>query len=78
MSAPPPIFSLVQRVGSVSQPDIEATLNQGVGMVMLLPEESVALAQSTLSAHGIASWVAGRATAVDAGGGVELHGSHPG
>ena len=75
---PSPIFSLVQQVGSVSQPDIEATLNQGVGMVMLLPEESVALAQSTLSAHGIASWVAGRAAAVDAGGGVELHGSHPG
>ena len=32
---PGPIFQLVQQVGQVSQADIEATLNQGVGMVAI-------------------------------------------
>lgn len=75
---PPPIFALVQRVGAISQPDIEATLNQGVGMVVLLPEESVDAAQATLASRGVASWVAGRATAAAGPGTVALHGRHPG
>jgi phosphoribosylformylglycinamidine cyclo-ligase len=33
---PPPVFDLVRRVGSVSQPDLEATLNCGVGMVAVV------------------------------------------
>ncbi|MDQ9923276.1 AIR synthase-related protein, partial [Acinetobacter baumannii] len=35
---PAPIFNLVQQVGNVSQPDIEATLNMGVGMVVVMPD----------------------------------------
>ncbi len=75
---PPAVFDLVQRLGGVSQPDIEATLNQGVGMVVLLPQSSVAPAQELLSAAGIASWVAGTATAsTDGTAAVQLHGAHP-
>jgi len=75
---PPAVFDLVQRLGAVSQPDIEATLNQGVGMVMMLPESSVAAAQQLLSAAGIDSWVAGSATAVPgAVARVDLRGAHP-
>ena len=33
----PPVFGLVQQVGRVSRPDLEATLNLGVGMVAVLP-----------------------------------------
>src|SRR5918993_1233169 len=35
--APAPIFGLVQQVGRISQPDLEATLNMGVGMAAVLP-----------------------------------------
>ena len=33
---PAPVFDLVRRLGAVPQPDLEATLNCGVGMVALL------------------------------------------
>lgn len=75
---PPAVFDLVQRLGAVSQADIEATLNQGVGMVALLPQSSVASAQQLLSAVGVDSWVAGTATASSDGAAhVHLHGTHP-
>src|SRR5690606_20277859 len=32
---PQPVFDLVRQVGAVAQPDLEATLNCGVGMVAL-------------------------------------------
>ena len=57
--APAPIFGLVQKLGTVSQPDIEATLNMGVGMALVLPETSVDAAQRILTERGIASWVCG-------------------
>jgi phosphoribosylformylglycinamidine cyclo-ligase len=75
--APPAVFELVQKVGGVSQPDVEATLNQGVGMVMLLPLSSVAPAQKLLTAAGIDSWIAGSASASSDGAAhVQLRGSH--
>jgi phosphoribosylformylglycinamidine cyclo-ligase len=75
---PPAVFDLVQRLGGVSQPDIEATLNQGVGMVMMLPQSSVASAQKMLADAGIGSWVAGEATArPGVAAQVDLRGTHP-
>jgi phosphoribosylformylglycinamidine cyclo-ligase len=56
---PPAIFELVQQVGKLSQPDIEATLNQGVGMAIVLPESSVAEASRIAAEAGIDAWVAG-------------------
>jgi phosphoribosylformylglycinamidine cyclo-ligase len=56
---PPAIFQLVQEAGNIPQPDIEATLNMGVGMVLLLPEAEVAAAQAVLQARGIDSWRCG-------------------
>ena len=70
---PPAIFQLVQQVGNVSRADIEATLNQGVGMAVVLPERAVAAAHASLSARGVESWVCGRVEARD---GVELVGDH--
>jgi phosphoribosylformylglycinamidine cyclo-ligase len=75
---PPAIFGLVQQLGGVSQPDIEATLNQGVGMALVLPEGSVAAAQEVATGAGIASWVAGTVRAEPGRPArVELHGEHP-
>ena len=73
---PPPIFSLVQGVGDVSRADIEATLNMGVGMVAVLPANSVVAAQSVLIERGIASWVCGEVTAAAGEARVELVGHH--
>ncbi|MBF4162639.1 phosphoribosylformylglycinamidine cyclo-ligase [Nocardioides acrostichi] len=77
---PAPVFDLVRQVGSVSQADLEATLNCGVGMVALLPADSVDVAVATLGGYGIDAWVAGEisAASADEGGSVSLHGQHPG
>ncbi|HEX5086259.1 MAG TPA: phosphoribosylformylglycinamidine cyclo-ligase [Nocardioides sp.] len=76
---PAPVFDLVRRLGDVPQPDLEATLNCGVGMVALLDPASVDAAVGLLGEHGIDAWVAGRvAAATGPGGTVELVGQHPG
>ncbi|GAA1395129.1 phosphoribosylformylglycinamidine cyclo-ligase [Luteococcus peritonei] len=56
---PPAVFQLVQQVGQVSQADIEATLNMGVGMVAILPQASVEVARRVLDARGVANWLVG-------------------
>ena len=45
---PAPVFDLVRRLGDVPQPDLEATLNCGVGMVALLEPDAVDAAISLL------------------------------
>lgn len=75
---PPAVFDLVRGVGGLNLADVEATLNQGVGMVIMLPLDSVGVAQQVLSRAGIDSWVIGAAVA--AGGApaqVNLNGIHP-
>ena len=53
-------------------PDIEATLNMGVGMVAILPETSVDAAVALLGSRGIDAWVLGRIEAHDGPGVAEL------
>lgn len=74
---PAPIFSLVQQVGGISVPDIEATLNMGVGMVALLPAGDADVARARLADAGIDAWVMGEVTAAAEGNaGVTLVGEH--
>ena len=75
--SPAPIFGLVQRTGDVSDADIEATLNMGVGMAVILPESSVDAAQRVLTAAGIDSWVCGDIGGAVSGERVRLTGTHP-
>jgi phosphoribosylformylglycinamidine cyclo-ligase len=76
---PQPIFDLVRRTGNVSQPDLEATLNCGVGMVALTDPEDADTAIAVLGEHGIRAWVAGEVGVdPDQKGRVELSGQHPG
>ena len=76
---PPPIFDLVRSLGSVSQPDLEATLNCGVGMLSLTAPESVDEALRLLREFGIRAWVLGE-VGVDSAqsASVVMHGEHPG
>ena len=77
---PAPIFSLVQQVGGVSQPDIEATLNMGVGMALVVPQESVDALVARATALGLSPWLLGDVSAAEASAApatVTLEGDHP-
>lgn len=59
---PAPIFDLVGRDGEVPRPELERTLNMGVGMVAVVPRPSVDTALSVLADRGVGAWVAGEIT----------------
>ncbi len=59
---PAPIFGLVGEAGSVERAELEKTLNMGVGMVAVVPRESVDAALATLADRGVDAWVAGEVT----------------
>ena len=76
---PAPVFDVVRRVGDLSQDDLEATLNCGVGMVALVPYGDVDRAIETLAGFRIEAWAAGEvALDPEFGGQVRLVGQHPG
>ena len=56
---PQPVFGLVQRLGGVAEPELERTLNLGVGMVAVLAPDAAERALAALAAHGVAAWVCG-------------------
>ena len=49
----------MQHVGAVSEADIDATLNMGVGMVAILPEDQVPGALAALQERDVWSWQIG-------------------
>jgi phosphoribosylformylglycinamidine cyclo-ligase len=72
---PAPIFGLVAAVGPVATPDLEATLNMGVGMVAVVAPQDADEALRHLRARGLPAWVAGE---VGPGSGTaQLVGVHP-
>ncbi len=73
---PPPVFTLVASVGNVSQPDMEETLNQGVGMVAVLPPEGASRATEFLRGRGIATWQLGTVAVNPRTSGVRMVGAH--
>ena len=78
--SPPPIFDLIAGLGPVSQADLEATFNMGVGMVVVVPADSADAGLSLLARRGVPAWVCG--SVAPAGSGtrehVSLFGAHPG
>jgi phosphoribosylformylglycinamidine cyclo-ligase len=74
----PPVFDLVQRVGGVSETDLEAALNVGVGMAVVLPPGAVDDALGLLDRRGLPAWVCGAVASVGVGGDapVRLSGRH--
>ena len=75
---PFPIFGLLQQLGKVAQADMEATFNMGVGMVAVLPPDSVEEGVRLLSERGLTAWVCGSVTSADGGSRerVSLFGEH--
>lgn len=71
---PGAIFALVQQVGAVAQPDLERTLNMGVGMVAIVAEDTATAALELLSGRDVPAWVVGT---VHSGDGIaRLTGTH--
>ncbi|GAA1015061.1 phosphoribosylaminoimidazole synthetase [Streptomyces sp. F-3] len=59
---PAPVFDLVAKSGNVERLELERTLNMGVGMLAIVPEESADVALTTLADRGVDAWVAGEIT----------------
>ncbi|MFJ6418081.1 phosphoribosylformylglycinamidine cyclo-ligase [Paeniglutamicibacter sp. NPDC091659] len=60
----PAVFKVIAELGSVPQPDLERTLNLGVGMVAIVDASIADAALSRLNARGMNSWVMGTVGAV--------------
>ena len=75
---PFPIFGLLQQLGQVTQSDMEATFNMGVGMVAVLPPDSVEEGVHLLSERGLTAWACGSVMSADGGSRepVSLFGQH--
>ena len=75
---PAPVFGLIQELGGVDDADLEATLNQGVGMVAVCPAAAADAAVEVLAGHQVPAWVCGTVASADPGGAwrVRLVGQH--
>ncbi|MGW1196139.1 phosphoribosylformylglycinamidine cyclo-ligase [Streptomyces sp. NPDC002536] len=56
---PGAVFDLVGRLGGVERLELEKTLNMGVGMIAVVPQESVDVALATFADRDVDAWVAG-------------------
>jgi phosphoribosylformylglycinamidine cyclo-ligase len=59
---PPPIFTLIQRLGGVSDAEMFRAFNMGIGFCVIVASEGADDACRRLADHGLAAHVLGRAT----------------
>ena len=62
--SPPAVFRTIAALGRVPRSDLERTLNQGIGFVVVLPAEQAERAIEQVGAHGIPAWSLGEVTTV--------------
>lgn len=58
----PAIFDWLQEHGNIEDHEMLRTFNCGIGMVVVLPEQAVAAARSSLAEAGVENWVIGEIT----------------
>lgn len=63
----PPVFSWLQRLGDVPQPEMDRVFNQGIGFVMVLSPYYAESIQKQLADDRIPSWVIGEIRGGDPG-----------
>ena len=66
---PAAIFRLIERLGELSQSDLESTFNMGVGMVAVVSPDSVDEAITLLAGRGLHCWICGSVVPARSGGG---------
>ena len=69
---PAAIFRVIERLGEISQSDLEATFNMGVGMVAVVPPDSVDAAIALLAERGLRCWICGSVAPATSGGGATV------
>jgi phosphoribosylformylglycinamidine cyclo-ligase len=72
---PPLIFELVGQVGDVAREELEATFNQGIGMIAVVDGGVASDAVQLLVDRGVQAWVCGSVRG--GGAGVTVVGEHP-
>jgi phosphoribosylformylglycinamidine cyclo-ligase len=55
----PPLFSTLQQAGGISTEEMRDVFNLGVGLIAVLPAQSVAAAQAAAAADEVATWTMG-------------------
>jgi phosphoribosylformylglycinamidine cyclo-ligase len=55
----PPLFGILQRAGAVSTEEMRDVFNLGVGLIAVLPPQSVPGAQAAAQSDGVATWTTG-------------------
>lgn len=75
---PAPIFALLQEIGRLPDADVEATLNQGVGMVAVCAGDAASAGVAAMARHGLEAWVCGTVEVADsaAESRVQMAGQH--
>lgn len=58
----PPIFNLLQNLGNVTDTEMQRTFNNGIGMVMVVPEKSAQEVMDRLGAMEAKAWFIGEVT----------------
>ena len=71
---PNPVFDYVQRVGRISDEEMERTFNMGIGMVAIVAPDQVDRSLAVLTARHVEAWTIGEVT--DGDDGVKLTGSY--
>ncbi|EFC83738.1 phosphoribosylformylglycinamidine cyclo-ligase [Parafrankia sp. EUN1f] len=66
--APPALFGILAERGGVGEADMEATFNQGVGMVAIVAAADADTVVRTLEERGVHAWIAGQIEALPEGG----------
>jgi phosphoribosylformylglycinamidine cyclo-ligase len=54
------VFDWLQRLGSVSDADMDSTFNMGLGMVAVVSPAALGPALTLLAARGVPAWEVGR------------------
>jgi phosphoribosylformylglycinamidine cyclo-ligase len=62
---PPPVFSLLQKLGNVEPEEMRRTFNMGIGMVVAVPAGAADAAQSILEAEGEKATIIGQVVVAD-------------
>jgi phosphoribosylformylglycinamidine cyclo-ligase len=62
---PPPVFSLLQKLGNVDPEEMRRTFNMGIGMVVAVPAGAADAAQSILEAEGEKATIIGQVVVAD-------------
>jgi phosphoribosylformylglycinamidine cyclo-ligase len=65
----PSVFQLIAALAGMEDDEVRATFNAGIGMVVVVPDEAVALVIPTLASRGIAAMRIGEVAAADRLGG---------